>query len=86
MSTIIRLKHGLAVSWAVSNPVLDQGEPGTELDTGQLKVGDGITPWNDLPYTGSGGIELLGHINSSSPHPVYDDGPSFTLLYENVKV
>lgn len=26
------------------------------------------------------------HVNSTTPHPVYDDGPSFVLLYENAKV
>jgi hypothetical protein len=29
---------------------------------------------------------LLDHINSLTPHPVYDDGPSLELLYENAKV
>lgn len=34
-----------------------------------------------------GGIEALyAHINSLAPHPAYDDGPTFTLLYENAKV
>lgn len=26
------------------------------------------------------------HVNDPEPHPAYDDGPSFVLLYENVKV
>lgn len=29
---------------------------------------------------------LPDHIASLLPHPVYDDGPSLTLLYENAKV
>lgn len=29
---------------------------------------------------------LLEHINSETPHPVYDDGPDLTVLYENAKV
>lgn len=29
---------------------------------------------------------LTDHVNSLTPHPVYDDGPSFILLYENAKV
>jgi hypothetical protein len=29
---------------------------------------------------------LLEHINAETPHPVYDDGPSLALLYENAKV
>jgi hypothetical protein len=84
--TTIRLKRGLSTAWTASNPILSAGEPGMEVDTGQMKVGDGSTPWNSLPYTGEGGIALDGHVNSLLPHPVYDDGPSLTLLYANAKV
>ncbi len=84
--TTIKMKRGLSASWEATNPILAAGEPGVEIDTSQMKVGDGITLWNDLPYTGEGGIVLDAHINSALPHPVYDDGPSLTLLYENAKV
>lgn len=83
---IIRLRRGLAATWTSQNPVLAEGEAGAEIDTGQMKIGDGFSTWNSLPYSGSGSIALQGHINSLLPHPVYDDGPSFTLLYENAKV
>lgn len=37
--------------------------------------------------TGDEGPDLLPeHIASELPHPVYDEGPSLTLLYENAKV
>lgn len=26
------------------------------------------------------------HLDDTTPHPVYDDGPSLVLLYENAKV
>ena len=39
-----------------ANPVLSAGEPGFELDTGKLKIGDGSTYWNDLPYLAEGYI------------------------------
>jgi hypothetical protein len=35
---------------------------------------------------GSGASILTDHIDSPNPHPVYDDGPSLFLLYENAKV
>lgn len=35
---------------------------------------------------GSDTVALVTHINSLTPHPVYDDGPSFLLLYQNAKV
>lgn len=31
-------------------------------------------------------LAVANHIASGSPHPVYDDGPSLSLLYENAKV
>jgi hypothetical protein len=36
------------------NFVLLSGEPGVETDTGQMKVGNGVTPWYLLPYVGTG--------------------------------
>lgn len=52
----IRFRRGSAASWTANNPVLAHGEPALEMDTGKMKVGDGITPWVDLPYvTGTQG-------------------------------
>ena len=45
-----RFQRGTAARWADNNPTLGAGEPGVELDTGYLKIGDGNTPWNDLDY------------------------------------
>lgn len=52
----LQLRHCLAAEWVITNPVLKLGEVGVETDTGQAKVGDGITPWNSLPYIGAGSI------------------------------
>lgn len=85
----IQFKRARAVRWASVNPILSEGEPGLEMDTGRVKYGDGVTRWNDLPYATSGGgetVDLTSHINSTSPHPVYDDMESLTGLYENAKV
>jgi hypothetical protein len=37
-----------ATGWTTVNPVLVSGEPGFELDTTTLKIGDGSTTWNNL--------------------------------------
>jgi len=55
---LIKLKRGLATEWAELNPILKLGEPGYEKDTKRLKIGDGVTLWNDLPYIGSGTIDF----------------------------
>ena len=51
MATRIQLRRDTAVNWASTNPVLSLGEPGVEIDTHNMKVGDGGTAWNDLAYT-----------------------------------
>lgn len=50
--TTFQLKRGTSDAWSRNNPVLKQGEPGYELDTGKLKIGNGITSWNNLAYFG----------------------------------
>ncbi|SDP74206.1 hypothetical protein SAMN04487914_13251 [Arthrobacter sp. ok909] len=35
------------------NPVLAAGEHGYETDTEASKIGDGVTPWANLPYSGA---------------------------------
>jgi hypothetical protein len=79
--------------WDRLNPILADGEPGFETDTGRFKIGIDRTFWKDLPYFAPGGssggevpLELQAHIDHLTPHPVYDDGPSLNLLYENAKV
>lgn len=48
----IKLKRGQSSSWTNLNPVLAPGEPGFELDTGRLKIGNGVDAWNKLSYVG----------------------------------
>ena len=50
LNTTFKLKRGTAARWAEVNPILEQGEPGFVYDSNLLKIGDGVTPWNDLPY------------------------------------
>lgn len=51
----IQLKRGKAASWAALDPVLEPGEPGMELDTGRLKIGNGVNSWTELEYVGEDG-------------------------------
>lgn len=87
-----KLRRDTPTRWAEENPVLADGEPGYEKGTHRMKIGDGYHAWLDLPYLSlSGTVEesnstLPLHVNSEDPHPVYDDGRSFYLLYENAKV
>lgn len=49
-----RLRHPIfpAATWTAKNPLLQRGEIGAESDTYRMKIGDGVTYWNDLPYSG----------------------------------
>lgn len=51
---LIELRRGTAAAWTAANPVLAAGEPGWESDTDKLKIGDGSTAWNTLPYFAAG--------------------------------
>src|ERR1035441_5199722 len=46
-----QFRHDTASNWIANNPLLLLGEMGSESNTGKFKVGDGITLWNDLPYS-----------------------------------
>lgn len=48
----IQLKRGKASSWVTLNPILQPGEPGFEIDTGKIKIGNGVDEWLDLKYVG----------------------------------
>lgn len=93
-----RFRRDISTVWTSKNPLLEDGEPAVEIDKGRMKIGDGIHYWNELDYfipeddiqelidnSSGAGTGLIDHINSPLPHPVYDDGPSLLLLYENAK-
>jgi hypothetical protein len=46
----ILLRRDLSQNWNYNDPVLMSGEPGYEMDTRKFKMGDGQTPWSQLPY------------------------------------
>ena len=71
MAVTIQLRRDTAANWAAVNPVLAAGELGIEIDTKQIRVGDGVTPWVVLPqYTSGGGVLHFGFDFSDHPGPV----------------
>lgn len=50
LTTRFQLRTDTQFNWQVNNPILDFGEPGWEVDTGKLKIGDGETEWSELSY------------------------------------
>lgn len=75
--TTFKLKRGFAAEWNELNPILCVGEPGFEIDTGRLKIGNGIATWSEINYQD----ELSGSVHSA---PTRQDFPALgnaTLLY-----
>lgn len=46
----LKVRNDTAAHWTSNNPTLAAGEWGLENDTSLLKIGNGTTPWNSLPY------------------------------------
>lgn len=72
MANKIQWRRDTAANWTSVNPILSEGMPGYEKDTGKLKIGDGVTAWNSLPYsfegiTDHGGLTGL----ADDDHPQY---------------
>jgi hypothetical protein len=54
MTTRIKLRRDTAANWTTEDPILAEGEPGLETDTGRIKYGDGTTAWVSLDYAAGG--------------------------------
>ena len=46
----IQLRRDTSSNWTTANTILTEGELGYETDTDKVKIGDGNTAWNSLPY------------------------------------
>lgn len=46
----LKIRNDAAANWVNNNPILAQGEFGLENNSFLLKVGDGVTRWNNLRY------------------------------------
>lgn len=68
----IQLKRGKASSWITLNPILAPGEPGFEIDTGKIKIGNGVDTWLSLKYIGEDKI-LVVNANTHYDFPVIGD-------------
>lgn len=50
MSNRVQYRRDTKARWAEVNPVLMEGEVGLEIDTKNIKMGDGVHAWNELEY------------------------------------
>ena len=65
---MVRFKQLLdtPANWTANNPILARGEIGVEREAGfdKLKIGDGLTAWNTLPYFSTGTNTILENLNN----------------------
>ena len=50
MAVQIQFRRDTAARWLENDPVLAQGEIGLELNTGRIKLGNGVQAWSELDY------------------------------------
>ena len=50
MATKIQIRRDTIQNWLDNNPILSDGELGFEIDTYKIKIGDGYSSWDKLPY------------------------------------
>ena len=65
-------------NWSTQNKVLLKGEVAHSSDINRFKVGDGVSQWNDLPYSNNG----LDLTKSQSISVTQDGGRTFTYTYD----
>lgn len=58
IKTTFKFRRNTAEYWKNTNPVLADGEPCFELDTGKLKIGNGTTAYNDLKYINGDSVQI----------------------------
>ena len=60
MSTLIKLRRGTYAHFVETNPLLAEGEPAYAYDVQMLKIGDGVTSYNDLrPTYANGKVDTI---------------------------
>lgn len=62
----IQFLRGTKSAIEAENPILLAGQPCVELDTGQMKIGNGTTAYNSLPYVGAGTGSTVSYGSSST--------------------
>jgi hypothetical protein len=69
MAYRILLRRDTEANWIAADTVLMSGEPGYSTDTGELKIGDGVTAWPLLPsYVGpTGATGSIGFTGATGP-------------------
>lgn len=85
----IKLRRGTAAEWSASQPqpdgeILKLGEPGYEKDTRRLKIGDGVTGWNNLPYFADGIVDFSEELQDIIGNEFLIAGSGIGIIYNDL--
>lgn len=62
----LQIRSDAAADWTARNPVLGEGEYGLETDTQLLKIGNGVSDWQHLPYLNKLNSYYFKHMTDGS--------------------
>jgi hypothetical protein len=83
MAVKIQLRRDTSTNWSTINPVLAQGEPGYETDTGKVKFGDGSLNWNSLSYFADGASLTIEQVEDTLGTSFLVAGSGIVLNYND---
>lgn len=85
----LQIRNDTANNWRIKNPILSKGEMGVEIDNYKIKIGNGSTYWNNLPYVGSdldtSNLAKLDSYNEFKGYAAFGNGIKISggLFYDN---
>ena len=74
----IKIRRDLSTKWTSINPTLLVGEQGYETDTGKMKIGDGSSRWNSLPYFGTDVTDIREDLEELNQNAVRRTGDTMS--------
>jgi hypothetical protein len=80
MANRIQLRRDTTANWANVNPILSDGEMGYDINTNEIRIGDGSTDWTGLSGNtigGGGGGASTGDVTFSGINIIGDDNLRF---------
>jgi len=97
MTTQLQVRNDTTANWTSKNTILLAGEFGYDTILKQHKMGDGITPWNTLPWdtagpkgdqgaAGNGGQVILDFGSEPGQHETYINITDTNILSTSIPV